>query len=177
MLACVSTLVDVVSYEEVRHSKEWLTTNELFSFVRDNCPNLHGIIDPEGWGSHYLRAYKLSRTDEELRALSNRKWDNVARCYRMPAFGKDYIRCVIVTDNGCRPVRFYSKQTIVDVENHIVACVAARQEEIKQSRRRALWERVRLAIWHSSKCRTISKYQEHTFPVWGSFYDPEWFAA
>lgn len=146
MLACVSTLTDIVSYQDVRHSKEWLTTNELFSFVRDNCPNLAKKIDPSRDGSHYIRAYNLTRTEEQLKQRTNCVYDEVEKRYMMPEFGKHFIQCIIVTDNGCRPVRFYNKQTVIGVENHICA-----RKKVMEKRRQELEEQ------HNKQSMYISK--------------------
>jgi len=91
MLACVSTLTDVVSYKDVRENKRFLTTNEAISYIEDNCYFLWlmmSCIDP---GKEYLRLYSWARTYSKMR----------------PNFNN-----VLVKDNGCRKVIFWDSEEI-----------------------------------------------------------------
>jgi hypothetical protein len=95
MLACVSTLTDVVSYKDVRESKRFLTTNEAISYIEDNCYFLWlmmSCIDP---GKEYLRLYSWARTYSKMR----------------PNFFN-----VLVKDNGCRKVIFWDSEEINEQE-------------------------------------------------------------
>lgn len=95
MLACVSTLSDIVSYKDVRHSKEWLTTNEALSYIEDNCEILSYMLSCCDTGKEYLRLYSWGRSTSKMRPnLTN----------------------ILVKDNDCRKVVFWNVDTIKEQE-------------------------------------------------------------
>ena len=160
MLACVSHLEDVPSYEDVRNNKEWLTTSEVYSFIKDNCPHLFSAVDRSTWTHTYINIYNKCRTKQKVQSM-NRKYDRHLKTFKKPTLGRHYIECVHVTDNGRRPVRFYNKSTIMGVETFYQQ-EHAWWQEIMEERNKAALERL--------EAMNAEKESLH-----GSFYDPEWF--
>ena len=97
MLACVSTLTDVVSYQDVRHSKEWLTTNEAFCYIRDNCPALFCMLRDRA-SPDYITMY------------------NWATPSKYVVRGRPKLEVRRVLDNGRRDVVFWSVESLKSEE-------------------------------------------------------------
>ncbi len=166
MLACVSTLRSISSYESVRDRKAWLTTNEAIAYIEDHCPSLKDFLYFDSPYSQllYSRLYSLS---EEVDSI---QWRT---CENHPKIGEYKIAMRRVRDNGCRPVRFFNRDTIVELE----AAKQKRKKEYEAAVQRIRSIKIRQACLQSRYARESSKYCEFIIPeVRGSFYDPEWFS-
>jgi len=167
MLACVSTLRNISSYESVRDRKAWLTTNEAIDYIVDHCPALKGFLYFDSPYSQllYSRLYSLS---EEVDSI---QWRT---CENHPKIGEYKIAMRRVCDNGCRRVRFFNRESIQQLE-------AAKQKRNKAleewNNRRELAKKIRKACLNSYYARQSSNYCEYAIKEapWGTFYDPEWF--
>ena len=100
MLACVSTLTEIVSYEDVRHNKEWLTTNEAFCYIRDNCPALFCMMQSRH-SNDYTTMYNWTLSCKNDYNRKRPKLD-VRR----------------VQDNGRRDVVFWNVETLKSEEKN-----------------------------------------------------------
>ena len=97
MLACVSTLTEIVSYQDVRHNKEWLTTNEAFCYIRDNCPALFCMMRSRS--SDYITMYNWSLS---CKNDYNRK--------------RPKLQAIRTLDNGRREVVFWNVESLKSEE-------------------------------------------------------------
>jgi hypothetical protein len=147
MLACVSTLTDVVSYKDVRHNKEWLTTNEAFCYMRDNCPALFCMLQSRNT-SDYITMYN---------------WANGVSATR-PNLVIERVK-----DNGRRDVIFWSVENL-KAEEKIWA------ERLGDSVDGKIYHAPYLNIFFTVAVLKYAQHLEKISEgPRGSFYDPEWF--
>lgn len=164
MLACVSALTDIVSYQDVRHSKEWLTSHEAIGYIRENCPAIWAIMKGRS-SPRYNTIYAWAKAEPN-------RW-------HAPS-----LKMLRVKDDDCRPVNFWCVQTIKEEEKRFAKLLKNpptswhEKNCLHNSRVRFLGkeETQRLEDIFNN-CTNINKlaWELYGEPVHGSFYDPEWF--
>jgi hypothetical protein len=165
MLACVSSLQDVVSYQNVRHSKEWLTSHETVNYIFQNCPAIWAIM--EGYISpRYTTIYSWAK------AKPNR-WHSPT------------LKMINVRDDGCRSVNFWCVKTIDEEEKRFVKELKTPPTSWYEKKYRHE-ARVRFLgkeetqkiedIYDNCTNHNQLAWELHGQPERGSFYDPEWFS-
>lgn len=169
MLACVSTLQDVNSYQDVRHSKEWLTSHEAINYIFQNCPAIWAIMK-DYISPRYSIIYAWAK------AKPNR-WHSPT------------LKMIKVKDDGCRSVNFWCAKTIDEEEKRFAkelrtppACWHEKNF-MHKARVRFLGEEETKKIEDIYDNRYDNReelnklaMELHGEPVWGTFYDPEWFS-
>jgi hypothetical protein len=165
MLACVSTLQDVNSYQDVRHSKEWLTSHEAINYIFQNCPAIRAIM--KGYISpRYTTIYAWAK------AKPNR-WHSPT------------LKMIKVKDDGCRSVNFWCVKTIDEEEKRFAKKL---KTPPTSSYEKKYWHEARVRFLGKEETKKIEDIYDncedlnklamelHGEPVWGTFYDPEWFS-
>ena len=149
MLACVSTLTDVVSYKDIRESKRFLTTNEAISYIEDNCYFLGLMMSCIDSEKKYLRLYSWARTYSKMRP----NFDNI-----------------LVEDNGCRKVIFWDSEEINQQEAIWKNYFENGHWRVVGSRWGWTYEEYLKDKEEDERYLKGKEEAPH-----GSFYDPEWF--
>jgi hypothetical protein len=174
MLVCVKTLVEAKSFEDVRNSKEWLTTSETWQYLlQHSIPTACYVAwldcNP-GTGSRFEWVKKQA---EDLKKYNHSYYVTVpyADVYKR-------IDHVTVKDNKGNNVKFYNIATIKELIEREENLYAQLKREEKERR----YASIRAAVGRSAAARKASKYTEQktvNIPVasfsHGSCYDPEWF--
>lgn len=145
MLVCVKTLVDVPSFEDVRNSKEWLTTSETWQYIAEN--SVIAFADLCQYRSSYLWCWGDTSIEEnEEKENEYKEIIKQLNCYRV-AYQEMYAKLAHVTvkDNAGTNVKFYNIATI----REYIQCSETRKAKVKAE---------------------IEHRKERL-----SFYDPEWF--
>jgi hypothetical protein len=174
MLACVSTLTDVVSYKDVRHSKEWLTSHETINYIRENCPAIWAIMK----GRNSPRYNTIYSWAKEISYDPRHRWH------------APLLKMIRVKDDGCRSVNFWCVKTLDEEEKRMAKELKNPPTSVHQkdcmhnARVRFLGkeETQRLEDIYDNLdfvglcklCRELYGQPEQS--EHGSFYDPEWFS-
>jgi hypothetical protein len=185
MLACVSTLRNITSYESVRDGKAWLTTNEAVAYIKEHCPALNDWLNrsqDSRYHSNYDFVYdqliynRLYSMTVEADSIHWRLHEPMV-VKKVQKKGKIVSRKV--RDNGRRPVRFYNRETIMAAEFFYKNKKEEEEQRVKEWQARFQRECCLSNIEASKRARLSSNYNEFIVSEnktsHGSFYDPEWF--
>ena len=174
MLVCVKTLVEAKSFEEVRNSKEWLTTSETWQYFAEHSLYAACYVGNLCYSSMNSEVKRMQKTFSDAgftATLYLHKW------VRVP-YASIYERVPHVTfkDNAGNNVKFYNIGTIREIIEH-------KEKEFAEEKRQKylkMCANVRANCGRSAAANKTSKYSEKiNFPevslIHGSFYDPQWF--
>ncbi|NBV77995.1 hypothetical protein EBR66_07555 [bacterium] len=125
---CVKTLVEGKSFQEIRNSKEWLTTSETFHYILEHSLAASRSLRA-GW---YRHTYMDDVIEEEKKQLKN---GCITTGWKVPytdIYGA--IDHVTVKDNAGNNVKFYNIGSILQFIQYQDQMLKNYEEEVERIR-------------------------------------------